>query len=42
MKNRYGKKESIVRIDTCLPGWKILVGPQEAADLESFVKSRLK
>ena len=25
-----------------LPGWKVLVGPQEAGDLESFVKSRLK
>jgi acetyl-CoA decarbonylase/synthase complex subunit gamma len=25
-----------------LPGWKILVGPQEAADLESFIKSRLQ
>jgi acetyl-CoA decarbonylase/synthase complex subunit gamma len=24
-----------------LPGWKVLVGPQEAGDLESFVKSRL-
>jgi acetyl-CoA decarbonylase/synthase complex subunit gamma len=24
-----------------LPGWKILVGPQEAADLESFIKARL-
>lgn len=25
-----------------LPGWKVTVGPQEAADLESFVKARLK
>jgi acetyl-CoA decarbonylase/synthase complex subunit gamma len=25
-----------------LPGWKVLVGPQEAGDMESFVKSRLK
>jgi acetyl-CoA decarbonylase/synthase complex subunit gamma len=25
-----------------LPGWKVLVGPQEAADIESFVKARLK
>ena len=25
-----------------LPGWKVMVGPQEAGDLESFVKSRLK
>ena len=25
-----------------LPGWKALVGPQEAGDIESFVKSRLK
>ncbi len=24
-----------------LPGWKVIVGPQEAADLESFVKNRL-
>jgi acetyl-CoA decarbonylase/synthase, CODH/ACS complex subunit gamma len=24
-----------------LPGWKVLVGPQEAGDLESFVKARL-
>jgi acetyl-CoA decarbonylase/synthase complex subunit gamma len=24
-----------------LPGWKVVVGPQEAADLEGFVKSRL-
>lgn len=29
-------------LEECLPGWKVLVGPQEAADLESFVKSRLK
>ncbi len=25
-----------------LPGWKVLVGPQEAGDLESFIKSVLK
>jgi acetyl-CoA decarbonylase/synthase, CODH/ACS complex subunit gamma len=24
-----------------LPGWKVIVGPQEAADIESFVKARL-
>ncbi len=24
-----------------LPGWKVLVGPQEASDLESFIKARL-
>jgi acetyl-CoA decarbonylase/synthase complex subunit gamma len=24
-----------------LPGWSVLVGPQEAADLESFIKARL-
>ncbi|MCX6579171.1 MAG: acetyl-CoA decarbonylase/synthase complex subunit gamma [Candidatus Aminicenantes bacterium] len=24
-----------------LPGWKVLVGPQDAADLESFIKMRL-
>ncbi len=25
-----------------LPGWKVLVGPQEAADIEGFVKTRLQ
>jgi len=25
-----------------LPGWKVLVGPQEAGDLESFIKARLQ
>ena len=25
-----------------LPGWNVMVGPQEAGDLESFVKNRLK
>ncbi len=25
-----------------LPGWKVIVGPQEAADIESFVKNRLQ
>lgn len=25
-----------------LPGWKVVVGPQEASDIESFVKARLK
>ncbi len=24
-----------------LPGWKVLVGPQDAADIESFIKARL-
>jgi acetyl-CoA decarbonylase/synthase complex subunit gamma len=24
-----------------LPGWKVLVGPQEASDLESFIKARM-
>ena len=28
-------------LEESLPGWKVLVGPQEAADLESFVKARL-
>ncbi|MBP7585303.1 MAG: acetyl-CoA decarbonylase/synthase complex subunit gamma [Spirochaetes bacterium] len=28
-------------LEESLPGWEILVGPQEAADIESFVKSRL-
>jgi acetyl-CoA decarbonylase/synthase complex subunit gamma len=25
-----------------LPGWKVLVGPQDAGDIESFVKAKLK
>jgi acetyl-CoA decarbonylase/synthase, CODH/ACS complex subunit gamma len=29
-------------LEESLPGWKVLVGPQEAGDLESFVKSRLR
>jgi acetyl-CoA decarbonylase/synthase complex subunit gamma len=28
-------------LEESLPGWKVLVGPQEAADLESFIKARL-
>ena len=28
-------------LEECLPGWKVLVGPQEAADLESFIRARL-
>ena len=28
-------------LEEALPGWEILVGPQEAADLESFIKARL-
>ena len=28
-------------LEESLPGWKALVGPQEAADIESFVKARL-
>ncbi len=28
-------------LEESMPGWKILVGPQEAADLESFIKARL-
>jgi len=24
-----------------LPGWKVLVGPQEAGDLESFIKAKV-
>ncbi|MGA2546318.1 MAG: acetyl-CoA decarbonylase/synthase complex subunit gamma [Rectinemataceae bacterium] len=28
-------------IEEGLPGWKILVGPQDAGDIESFVKARL-
>ena len=23
-----------------LPGWKVIVGPQEAADIESFIKAQ--
>lgn len=29
-------------LEESLPGWKVIVGPQEAADIESFVKARLK
>jgi acetyl-CoA decarbonylase/synthase complex subunit gamma len=25
-----------------LPGWSVIVGPQEAADLEGFIKARIK
>ncbi len=28
-------------VEENLPGWRVLVGPQEAADLESFIKLRL-
>ena len=28
-------------LEECLPGWKVLVGPQDASDLESFIKARL-
>lgn len=28
-------------LEECLPGWKVMVGPPEAADLESFIKARL-
>ena len=28
-------------LEEALPGWKAVVGPQEAADIESFVKARL-
>ncbi len=28
-------------LEECLPGWKVMVGPQEAADLEGFVKARV-
>lgn len=28
-------------LEEALPGWKVLVGPQEAADLEGFIKTRL-
>ncbi|MCX7017552.1 MAG: acetyl-CoA decarbonylase/synthase complex subunit gamma [Candidatus Sumerlaeota bacterium] len=29
-------------LEEALPGWKVLVGPQEAGDIESFVKNVLK
>lgn len=29
-------------LEECLPGWEILVGPPEAADLESFIKARMQ
>jgi len=29
-------------LEECLPGWKVVVGPQEAADIESFVKVKYK
>lgn len=28
-------------LEESMPGWKVLVGPQEAGDLESFIKTRL-
>jgi acetyl-CoA decarbonylase/synthase, CODH/ACS complex subunit gamma len=28
-------------LEESLPGWKVIVGPQEAADIESFVKARI-
>ena len=28
-------------LEESLPGWSVLVGPQEASDLESFIKARL-
>jgi acetyl-CoA decarbonylase/synthase complex subunit gamma len=29
-------------LEEALPGWKVLVGPQEAGDIESFVKARFQ
>ena len=29
-------------LEESMPGWQALVGPQEAADLESFIKAKLK
>jgi len=29
-------------LEECMPGWKVVVGPQESSDLESFVKARYK
>jgi acetyl-CoA decarbonylase/synthase complex subunit gamma len=28
-------------LEEALPGWKAVVGPQEAGDLEGFIKARL-
>jgi acetyl-CoA decarbonylase/synthase complex subunit gamma len=28
-------------LEESMPGWKVMVGPQDAADLESFIKARL-
>ena len=28
-------------LEEALPGWQVLVGPQEAGDIESFVKNVL-
>ena len=28
-------------LEESLPGWKVIVGPQEAADIESFVKAKV-
>lgn len=28
-------------LEEAMPGWKVLVGPQDAADIESFIKARL-
>jgi acetyl-CoA decarbonylase/synthase complex subunit gamma len=28
-------------LEESIPGWKVLIGPQEAGDLESFIKSKL-
>ncbi len=27
-------------LEESLPGWQVLVGPQQSADIESFVKAR--
>ena len=29
-------------LEECMPGWKVVVGPQESSDLESFVKAKYK
>jgi acetyl-CoA decarbonylase/synthase complex subunit gamma len=28
-------------LEESLPGWTVVVGPQEASDLESFIKARV-
>ena len=50
LENRVSTREIIIpgyvsqisgELEENLPGWKVTVGPQEASDLEGFVKARL-